>query len=777
MPTTLQTSDLLGCEQEGVLMQESLAVDLPTTVVVSCPIADREEQAQVNLQDNYESSIDNHPTASRSDKKTTAPEAATVSMIPRPKSTPKDTQRNNSKSSSRPSRLAIPVASSRRAGQTDQHSTRSQAQTTVNRLELENTFLLNHNNSLNRDIQHCRQTVQALKSILSQKEDVIEQMKHQYQQAHLKIKFMENIIAGHHHETERGPTSDDILEEDMFRLPEDEDEEDEEDEEEESLVFLQSLAGRGYFKGESTEDSIESEDEQDSADGEDEEELAEEDHPLDHGPNYDKERVLYSYPDDWEGERMAIESGSKDDLIDTHMDQSHDAPSINLYQQPNAPYHPTPMNNSKESANRVQVIRRRPHRQLGPAVNDPALQPMSAEFAYFDSSSEAECTTDTNDSDRVQEKPVKRVTLRDSGHFQSDMEGQDQHSATYRSLTAFPEDETDQEEPLTWPIEECEDTDSYSGPSAIVPSGDLSQHDVQRQSNSQLQVEPDPRTFSLVLLTHVQVETDSTRSSSSHDVHYDHQAGNRMGRSENLAQVASDDRNISRSGSKDTVQAEDWSSSSIATILSGTTETANSTDFEKDPSKGVLKVGSERSKKTEGAGSPLPFVLRFSSKVRRSRLLGKPKDKAMSKSPLQGHQEAIPVESKSSGAEATTTLPTMSDTETRVPLGPATLPITVVEPLDTEASVAATTAAQATPPDSARKSTIWSRVRSGLGLSKDTKGERVSNATTGPMEVPGQPAVRADKSTGIWKLRPRSRLRPKPTTAVPVSAMVDTNCT
>jgi len=754
-------------------MQESLAVDLPTTVVVSCPIADKEEQAQVNLQDDHESSIDDHPRGSRSEKKTTAPEAATVSMIPRPKSTPKDTQRTNSKSSSRPSRLAIPVASSRRAGQADQHSTRPQAQTTVNRLELENTFLLNHNSSLNRDIQHCRQTVQALKSILSQKEDVIEQMKHQYQQAHLKIKFMENIIAGHHHETERGPTSDDILEEDMFRLPEDEDEEDEEDEEEESLVFLKSLAGRGYFKSESTEDSIESEDEQDSADGEDEEEPVEEDHPLDHGLNYDKERVLYSYPDDWECERVAIESGSMDDLIDTHMDQSHDAPSINLYQQPNAPYHPTPMNNSKESANRVQVIRRRPHRQLGPAMNDPALQPMSAEFTFFDSSSEAECTTDTDDFDRIQDKPVKRVTLRDSGHFQSDMEAQDQ-SATYRSLTVFPEDETDQEEPLTWPIEECEDTDSYSGPSATVPSGDLSQHGAQLQSNNQSHVGPDPRAFSLVLLTHVQVEADgySTRSSSSHD-HYDHQAGNRMGRSESLAQVASDDRNISKSGSKDTVQAEDWSSSSIATILSGTTETANSIGFEKDPSKGVLKVGSERSKKTEGTASPLPFVLRFSSKVRRSRLLGKPKDKAMSKSPLQGHQEAIPVGSKSSGAGAT--VPTMSDTETPVPLRLTTLPITVVEPLDTEASVAATTAARVTPPDSARKSTIWSRVRSGLGLSKDTKGEKVSNATTGPMEVPGQPAVRADKSTGIWKLRPRSRLRPKPTTAVPVSAMVDTH--
>ncbi|KAG0381184.1 hypothetical protein BGX24_006556 [Mortierella sp. AD032] len=67
---------------------------------------------------------------------------------------------------------------------------------TVNRLEVENSFLLNQNNSLTRDIHHCRQTVQALKQILAQREDTIGRMKQEAHQAHLKIKFMESLLSG-----------------------------------------------------------------------------------------------------------------------------------------------------------------------------------------------------------------------------------------------------------------------------------------------------------------------------------------------------------------------------------------------------------------------------------------------------------------------------------------------------------------------------------------------------------------------------------------------------
>ncbi|KAF9546616.1 hypothetical protein EC957_009539 [Mortierella hygrophila] len=67
---------------------------------------------------------------------------------------------------------------------------------TVNRLEVENSFLLNQNNSLTRDIHHCRQTVQALKQILAQREDTIGRMKQEVHQAHLKIKFMDSLLSG-----------------------------------------------------------------------------------------------------------------------------------------------------------------------------------------------------------------------------------------------------------------------------------------------------------------------------------------------------------------------------------------------------------------------------------------------------------------------------------------------------------------------------------------------------------------------------------------------------
>ncbi|KAF8945279.1 hypothetical protein BGZ47_002951 [Haplosporangium gracile] len=66
---------------------------------------------------------------------------------------------------------------------------------TVNRLEVENSFLLNQNNSLTRDIQHCRQTVHALKQILAQREDTIGRMKQEVHQAHLRIKFMESLLS------------------------------------------------------------------------------------------------------------------------------------------------------------------------------------------------------------------------------------------------------------------------------------------------------------------------------------------------------------------------------------------------------------------------------------------------------------------------------------------------------------------------------------------------------------------------------------------------------
>ncbi|KAF9091110.1 hypothetical protein BGX29_011125 [Mortierella sp. GBA35] len=105
----------------------------------------------------------------------------------------------NSKS---PSRLAIPRSIHfRTSTPTDRSGSafgRLQVHT-VNRLEVENSFLLNQNNSLARDIHHCRQTVQALKQILAQREDTIGRMKQEAHQAHLKITFMESLLSGQQH--------------------------------------------------------------------------------------------------------------------------------------------------------------------------------------------------------------------------------------------------------------------------------------------------------------------------------------------------------------------------------------------------------------------------------------------------------------------------------------------------------------------------------------------------------------------------------------------------
>ncbi|KAG0311517.1 hypothetical protein BGZ97_011821 [Linnemannia gamsii] len=101
-----------------------------------------------------------------------------------------------------PSRLSIPRSIHFRANTSSDRSSSGTGSPlgrlqihTVNRLEVENSFLLNQNNSLTRDIHHCRQTVQALKQILAQREDAIGRMKQEAHQAHLKIKFMESLLS------------------------------------------------------------------------------------------------------------------------------------------------------------------------------------------------------------------------------------------------------------------------------------------------------------------------------------------------------------------------------------------------------------------------------------------------------------------------------------------------------------------------------------------------------------------------------------------------------
>ncbi|KAF9435070.1 hypothetical protein BGZ76_006948 [Entomortierella beljakovae] len=94
------------------------------------------------------------------------------------------------------SRLAIPKATPYRGNSGERSIIPRYPSRTLNRLEVENAYLSNQNTTLNKDIQYCRQTVQALKSILAQKEEMIDKMRQEFHQAYLKTKFMESILHG-----------------------------------------------------------------------------------------------------------------------------------------------------------------------------------------------------------------------------------------------------------------------------------------------------------------------------------------------------------------------------------------------------------------------------------------------------------------------------------------------------------------------------------------------------------------------------------------------------
>ncbi|KAG0319731.1 hypothetical protein BGZ99_004958 [Dissophora globulifera] len=120
--------------------------------------------------------------------------------------------KNNSSSNNNNSnrRLAIPRATSslrskptRADDSTQLQAARSTIPTgrlqthLLNRLEVENAYLANQNNLINKDFQYSRQTIQALRQILSQKEDTIVRMEEELRQTHLRSNFMESLLTEH----------------------------------------------------------------------------------------------------------------------------------------------------------------------------------------------------------------------------------------------------------------------------------------------------------------------------------------------------------------------------------------------------------------------------------------------------------------------------------------------------------------------------------------------------------------------------------------------------
>ncbi|KAG0292797.1 hypothetical protein BGZ96_003686 [Linnemannia gamsii] len=173
-----------------------------------------------SLSHSYSSSAPESPNPDADGSHQSRDDYSTPPPPPRPQSEQQHTQHGNTDTSSTqqnttissptappelnpksPSRLSIPRSILFRANTPTDRSLGAGSPLgrlqihTVNRLEVENSFLLNQNNSISRDIHHCRQTVQALKQILAQREDTIGRMKQEAHQAHLKIKFMESLLS------------------------------------------------------------------------------------------------------------------------------------------------------------------------------------------------------------------------------------------------------------------------------------------------------------------------------------------------------------------------------------------------------------------------------------------------------------------------------------------------------------------------------------------------------------------------------------------------------
>ncbi|KAF9987007.1 hypothetical protein BGZ65_005421 [Modicella reniformis] len=710
----------------------------------------------------------------------------------------------------RPSRLAIPRAKASRT---------NLAAHTPNRLELENTFLLNQNNSLNRDIHYCRQTVQALKSILAQKEEIIERMKHEYRQAYYRTKLLERILTGHQkinfvHAAGLGPIAEkDQSLQRLFGFQEDE------EEEEEWLDFwMRSLVE----SGDGEEEKGDNEEEKSTCGSQSDDK--------DHGPEHGKKKdFCRTYPDGDEDAREGESSSNKElfhelqlpstfhSQVRTPTEQRLEAIPSSLYQQPNAPLHPSPMDTSEASVGRVQVLRRRPHLQLGSTTNEstsPApsaalkaphepsvkiLQNADPSQTSMDCLMGTECGSSKNNSSATVEGCAKwdrHGFLRDSGHFPPelflfeedfDLSGtgaQDQHSTVNSALSA-PNNIREDERPPNL-IVNIEDADSICSAGTTEPSRDLPQLDSLPKSNSHPSLGSDSPTAALALSARVHIEASTPfatlmgglkapQPAESHGSQVDHKTG----RSESFACISNEEGGFLISCSNESNQEEGWSASSVATISSSTTDTQHSIGGgKKGPQdKVVRKDGSDSRGSTKSMIPLLPPVLRFSSRIKRSR--------------LRQEKEEEGEEKNEKKVAAVSRALAISGVETPMPSGLATLPriasisVESVELIDTRMDA---DARPAIPPISAPTTTaFWPRMWNGLGkripglLNRSIGSKRsahsgtrtvtldesevVQNAIPQPVEFAGGQPV-GMRGFGIHRLLPRSRSRWQPTAPV-----------
>ncbi|KAF9162480.1 hypothetical protein BGX21_001538 [Mortierella sp. AD011] len=376
-----------------------------------------------------------------------------------------------SKSLTKPSRLAIPRAIYYRTSPGERSLPRYQTRT-LNRLEVENAYLTSQNSSLNKDIQYCRQTVQALKHILAQKEEMIDRMRSEFQRAYLKTKFMESILAEHQNFGGRGfvnPASG-SEEEKFFQQGFD-------GQDDQQLEYLmRQLREDGLSEEEDISDESDSiSDDQDmpvhelGTDEEEDRYDPDEDHNQDDDDKSGDEELYQgeSSKSQEQNERLRSPSSQRSRELSlgmsshatssddgTRLQSEHALETTPLSQSSIALHNPSSESSRKSGSSRHQVIRRRPRLQLSPTsstlpsameVFKDSLAMPSEGLNHNSISSYPATRPDSAMGFNNRDEDVERTTkqnvgcaLRDSGHFPSELFSLDEGNISYHVTLTEP---------------------------------------------------------------------------------------------------------------------------------------------------------------------------------------------------------------------------------------------------------------------------------------------------------------------------------------------------
>ncbi|KAF8939924.1 hypothetical protein BGZ58_008310 [Dissophora ornata] len=345
-----------------------------------------------------------------------------------------------SRTPTRPKRLAIPRPTFSRKNTPEWSQTRLQTRT-VNQLEVENTYLMSQNSALNRDVQHCRETVQALKYILAQREETIERMKEDCQKAYMKSKFLESVLAEHHSLWQRNSVDGFMGQEEhrldmlLRELREDELLDDDDDDEEEGVVGDADEEDFGEIRRNMNRHQPFSDEEEEE---EEEEDLSDSDYGESSAPLAPGHRFRELNLEGLSPEVFAPQA-PPNDQSSLHTDHSSRELPSDVYQQYSASFPPRNTNGPDAPASSPPVLRRRPCLQINSRFQEVtplrmslsfpgpgsyrAMPSNSSDLSLSSQSQSSEEDGNMTDDDNMDET-VKREdegNLRDSGHFPAEI--------------------------------------------------------------------------------------------------------------------------------------------------------------------------------------------------------------------------------------------------------------------------------------------------------------------------------------------------------------------